>query len=271
MDKENKTFSRNRLKEFLSKEVQLKVIEKYDCPDCGEKDVKKVEFVIHAGPRKGEKEIGVLGCKCADKKLAKERTVDLNKKQAAKNLMNKFAKYSLINESLESASFENYETTNEVQAQAKSVAVKYAKDFPNVGNLLFRGNYGTGKSHLSVSITKELINKGHNCIFISYPKLLTKIKDSFNSDSVSEDEIIRLMKQVDLLVIDDLGAEHKTPWTTSRLFEIVDDRAGKPTVFTTNLDPYELKDWVGDRIFSRIMNNTQKVHLDSFDYRRLSD
>ena len=256
------------LKDFLE-EIDFKVLEEYDCEGCGEKGVRKVEAVIHAGPRKGEKEIGLLGCKCADKELARQRTVEVNKRQAAKNLMNKFAKYSLINESLKSASFENYETTNDAQSQAKSVAVNYVKDFPDVGNLLFSGNYGTGKSHLSVSITKELINNGNNCIFISFPKLITKIKDSFNNDSVSEDEIIRLMKQVDLLVIDDLGAEHKTPWTTSRLFEIIDDRAGKPTVFTTNLEAAELKDWVGDRIFSRIMNDTQRVKLDSFDYRRL--
>lgn len=251
----------------LLESVQQKIIKEFKCDQCDE-EVKRTEYVIPFGPKKGETVMNDVGCKCADKAMAKQRIEEAHKKQVSENLLRKFSTYSLINESLESATFEDFQISNDVLDKAKKTAEQYAVDFPNVGNLLFSGTYGTGKSHLSVSITKELIKQGKTCIFISFPKLITKIKDTFNDDSATEDQIIRLMKQVDLLVIDDIGAEHCTPWTTSKLFEIIDDRSGRPTVFTTNLNAKSLKDWVGERIFSRMMNNTTAIKMECDDYRR---
>lgn len=255
----------------VMKRVQSRIIEKFTCDECGE-DVERTEYTIPFGPRKGEKIIGDFKCKCTDKKLAKERTVDVNLKQAsenrARNLSRYFNNYSLINNSLTDATFETYHPANADQQNAKRVAMDYTDSFNGKGNLLFSGTYGTGKSHLSVSITKKLMEKGKTCVFISFPKLLTKIKDTYNNDGPTEDQIMGVMKQVDLLVIDDIGAEQKTQWTTAKLFEIIDDRAGKATIYTTNLNSKELKDWVGERNFSRVMENTEPIKLNGNDYRR---
>ncbi|WP_117168852.1 ATP-binding protein [Paraliobacillus sediminis] len=250
--------------------IQPKVLEEFICADCGEK-VKRTELTIPIGPRKGEKIIADYDCICSKKEfaetIAKEAKERRNKLRSDKMLKH-FDGHSLLNKSLISATFENYEATNNDQRSAKQIAMKYTADFNGTGNLLFSGSYGTGKSHLSVAITKALMEKGKTCVFISFPKLLTKIKDTYNNDGPTEDQLMSAMKNVDLLVIDDIGAEHKTPWTTPKLFEIIDDRAGKATIYTTNLNSKELKGWVGERNFSRVMENTDPIQLNGNDYRR---
>ncbi|GAA5417953.1 DNA replication protein DnaC [Paraliobacillus ryukyuensis] len=183
-------------------------------------------------------------------------------------MLKHFDGHSLLNKSLVNATFESYEPTNDQQQNAKRTAMDYVADFTGTGNLLFSGTYGTGKSHLSVAITKALMEKGKTCVFISFPKLLTKIKDTYNNDGPTEDQLMNAMKNVDLLVIDDIGAEKRSEWSIAKLFEIIDDRAGKATIYTTNLNSEELNNWVGERNFSRIMENTQPIKLNGNDYRR---
>lgn len=252
------------LKEFFP--TQPEVLEEFTCNGCGE-EVKKIKTIIPVGPLKGQEHIGNVGCKCEDRKLASEAKALFERKKMQK-MMEYFDSHSLLNRSLMDATFDNYNPTNEDTANGKRVAMEYAANFNGEGNLLFSGTYGTGKSHLSVAITKELMKKGKTAVFISFPKLLTKIKDTYNNDGPTEDQVMQAMKRVDLLVIDDIGAEQKTTWTTSKLFEIIDDRAGKATIYTTNLDSTELKKWVGERNFSRVLENTTPVKMNGTDYRR---
>lgn len=246
--------------------VEKKVLETFTCEKCNE-DVERTELIIPFGPRKGEKIICDYGCKCGDRELAEREIERSNRLKLEKSLEN-FDNHSLLNDSLLEASFENYQPTNSTQENAKRIAMNYAGSFNGAGNLLFTGTYGTGKSHLSASIVKRLMDQGKTCVFISLPKLLTKIKDTYNGTGTKEDQVLSAMKNVDLLVIDDIGAEQKTPWTTSKLFEITDDRAGKATIYTTNLTSIELKEHIGERNFSRIMENTTPIVINGDDYRR---
>lgn len=242
------------------------VLDTYICEGCSE-TVRKTEFVIPIGPRQGETYIGKVGCKCEDIELGKRERQRADRLKLDK-MLNHFDSHSLLNKSLKNATFENYQPTNDDTTKGKQIALEYADNFNGEGNLLFSGTYGTGKSHLSVAITKALMAKGKTCVFISFPKLLTKIKDTYNDDGPTEDQLMNAMKNVDLLVIDDIGAEKKTDWTTAKLFEIIDDRAGKATIYTTNLSSKELKDWVGERNFSRVLENTTPIRMNGDDYRR---
>src|SRR5699024_452498 len=122
--------------------------------------------------------------------------------------------------------------------------------------------------HLSVAVTKELMRKGKSCLFVSLPKLLTKIKNTYSGGEVSEDKLLKMIQDVDLLVLDDVGAEQQTDWVNSKLFEIMDDRAGKATIYTTNLNSKELRKQIGERNFSRMMDNLQIIPMNGRDYRR---
>ncbi|MCF3942178.1 ATP-binding protein [Oceanobacillus alkalisoli] len=241
-------------------------IKEYVCPDCN-RTVTQKELEIPRGPRKGEWIVADYGCICEDMKLveeAKKRGVAFKNKK----MKQLFDYYSLINDALKDATLENYEPTSNELAIAKQNIMTYIQQFDGTKNLLLHGNYGTGKSHLSVSVTKELMERGHECLFLSLPKLLTKIKETYNNKGVTEDELLEVIQRVDLLVLDDIGAEHHTEWANTKLFEVLDDRSGKSTIYTTNLNSNELRAQINERNFSRMMENTDIITMNGRDYRR---
>ena len=211
-----------------------------------------------------------------DKKAVEKMLADMERRKKEKYL-NIFKDNSLINPKLLDSTFENYEATSGELAKGKEIAVRYADKFSldNPVGLMFMGNYGTGKSHLSVSITKKLIEKEFTRIFISTPKLMTKIRSTYSKDSeYTEDQIIEVLSNVDCLVLDDIGAEstkqgdnNQHTWATSKLFEIIDNRIGKHTIFTTNYNFGELESRLGGRNFSRMMENIHLVKMYGDDYR----
>lgn len=252
--------------ESLVPKPDEKFIKTFICEDCGE-DVEQKELTIPIGPREGEKIIANYGCICADIELANE-SIKLQNKLKNRRMREMFDYYSLVNHSLQQATLENYEPTNDELTNAKQNITNYINEFDGTKNLLLHGSYGTGKSHLSIATTKALMEKGYECLFLSLPKLLTKIKETYNNDGVTEDELLEMIQRVDLLVLDDLGAEHNTDWVNSKLFEILDGRAGKATIYTTNLNSSDLRKQINERNFSRMMENTDIIPMNGRDYRR---
>lgn len=242
------------------------LIAEFVCDGCGE-DVKQTKLQIPKGPRAGEEVIANYGCRCEDIKLANQ-ALERRKKLRKAKMMQVFDYYSLINDNLQTATIENYEPTNEALKQAKQQVIDYIAGYDGKKNLLLTGSYGTGKSHISVAVTKKLMEQGKECLFLSLPKLLTKIKDTYGNKGVTEDELLQMIKRVDLLVLDDIGAEHHTEWANTKLFEVLDDRSGKSTIYTTNLNSKELRAQINERNFSRMMENTDVIKMDGRDYRR---
>lgn len=218
--------------------------------------------------------------KCKEKEFLKEffkkqeeEVLELKKKK----LQQMFEENSLINPKLQNATLENYHPTNQELEKAKSIAKRYADNFceENPISLLLIGDYGTGKSHLGVAILKELIKSGYTGIFISTPKLMTKLRSTYNKESeFTEAQIIDQLTNVDCIVLDDIGAEavkagdsNQHTWTTSKIFEIIDNRIGKHTIFTTNYEINELQQRLGGRNFSRMMENVHVIKMYGDDYR----
>lgn len=250
---------------FITKPNE-RFIKEYVCDGCN-MTVTQKEMEIPIGPRKGEKILANQGCKCADIELSKQ-AIELSARLRNNKMREFFDRNSLVNQSLQRATLENYEPTTKELAKAKGQITEYISNFDGTKNLLLHGTYGTGKSHLSISVTKKLMKKGHSCLFLSLPKLLTKIRDTYNNDNVTEEKLLNYIQQVDLLVLDDLGAEQQTDWATTKLFEVMDSRAGKSTIYTTNLNSKELREQMNERNFSRLMENTEIIIMNGPDYRR---
>ncbi|PFG13049.1 ATP-binding protein [Bacillus sp. es.036] len=260
-----------------TKIAPMKVLRQIKCSGCGE-IVNEVEGTVALGPEAGKLFRAFKGCKCEEKRLAKEsrkvQSAMLERKTKAI-----FNQNSLVNRSLQRATFENYEPTNKQLIDAKETVEEFVKEFKssNPENLLLAGSYGTGKSHLSYAAVRALLDKGYSGLFLSVPKLLTKIKDTYNSHSeFSEAELLEAVEKVDLLVLDDIGTEYTNAknkndnWTQTKLFEVMDSRAGKHTIFTTNLSSDELSKKVNERNFSRMMDGTTVLKMTGKDYRRKS-
>jgi DNA replication protein DnaC len=103
------------------------------------------------------------------------------------------------------------------------------------------GDVGTGKTTLAMIVSKAALEAGHSVAIYSLPRLLNLIRDEIGQESGLLDLLDRL-SSVDLLHIDDLGAQHTTPWRLEQLYSIVDARyqASRTIVATTNLMPDEL-------------------------------
>jgi len=242
------------------------------CNGC-KRDVEVYEIEIIGGKHKGELKEWKKGCVCEDIKLANQ-TLEHRNRLVRSKMQEIFNNNSLINKDLEKATFDNYNPKNKSQTYAKRTAERYVEVF-NLDepiNLSFHGSFGIGKSHLAKAICdgvmeKEVTEKerkrgkhGYNAIFISVPKLLRKIKSTFHKDSeVDTDKIITMLENVDLLILDDLGAENSTNWVTEILFDIIDSRLGKNTIYTTNYTPTDLVNKLGERNFSRVINQDTNV------------
>ncbi|MDM5310347.1 ATP-binding protein [Peribacillus frigoritolerans] len=184
--------------------------------------------------------------------------------------------YFLLPEDLMDAGFKNFEKTNDVSSKAKEEAMSYTKMFlaGDQYNLLIMGNPGTGKSHLCTAIARTIKETGCSVGFLTTGKLLSIIKTAYSKGAAkSEEDILRDIKKIDLLVLDDVGSEAiggNDNWRKGMIFEIVECRSGKPTIYTTNLTDTVLPVAVGDRVFSRLYKNTKFIDLfiENYDYRK---
>jgi DNA replication protein DnaC len=238
------------------------------CEGCNQTVVLK-EAPLMGGTNKGKKQVFRYGCKCEERQLAQE-ALEAQVRAKKAYALSLFDEKSLINEKLKQATLNNYEPRNESQINALKWACEYARTFnpKTSSNVLFQGSYGLGKSHISVGIVRYLIKQGHTCIFTSVPKLFTKIKATYDKDSgQKESHLLDALEIVDLLVLDDLGAEQASEWQISKFFEVVDTRAGKPTIFTTNHSAEHLLKQVGRRNFDRLFDHCEEIILTGESYR----
>lgn len=131
------------------------------------------------------------------------------------------------------------------------------------------GATGRGKSHLIASAAYELARRRLALVrFWTVPELLAAARRWIDRDG-GPDEFIGRQASVELLVLDDLGAEHSTGWAQDVLYRLLDhrERHGLPVMGATNLEPGVWADVMGDRIASRLSALSTAVEITGDDYR----
>lgn len=83
----------------------------------------------------------------------------------------------------------------------------YQSDKLNKGFYIY-GKYGTGKSFLAYKFAQQLTEKGLKVIFAYYPDLIRQIKN--NIGTIEMERLINKIKTIEILFLDDLGAENNT-------------------------------------------------------------
>lgn len=176
--------------------------------------------------------------------------------------------------SFSSKTFENFELARKGytprEKASLEVVFKGALAFAREpkGWLLLEGGYGCGKTHLASAIGNARLSAGDTVLFLTAPDLLDHLRATYGSSSdVGYDELFDRVKNVQLLILDDLGTENPSAWAQEKLFQLLNHRyvAQLPTVITTNarlerLDP---------RLTSRLKDMAMSQHLviDAPDYR----
>lgn len=123
------------------------------------------------------------------------------------------------------------------------------------GNLLFMGSAGLGKTHLTLALAGEVIERGFIPVYGAAENLFSQIeKEKFTGENRGAYDA---MIKSDLLVIDDLGAEMATSFSKSALYNLVNTRllANRPTVINTNLTMKEIEARYTPRISSRLIGS----------------
>ncbi len=202
---------------------------------------------------------GIHLCDCA-KALARELVfTDLSSKMPIAN--QNFANFNL----------DFYEgDAKKTMTDIYNFAKKYAENFTTRSeNLLFLGGVGLGKTHLSLSIINVVTEKGYGVIYDSAQNLFAEIQKEHFSYSGSSEKIDAILS-CDLLVIDDLGTEFSTSFTTSQFYNIVNTRInnGLPTIISTNLGLAEIEKNYTPRVLSRIMGSYKTKRLLGPDIRQ---
>jgi DNA replication protein DnaC len=135
----------------------------------------------------------------------------------------------------------------------------------------FFGDVGTGKTSLAMLVSKSALEAGRSVAIYSMPRLLADIKETYEDRSErSYMQLFERLCSVDLLHIDDLGAEKRTEWVLEQLYAIVNERwqEQKSMVVTTNLlDPEELRAQIGARTVSRVTEMCVQIPIMGRDRR----
>lgn len=147
---------------------------------------------------------------------------------------------------------------------------RYAANFsPDSPSLLMQGGTGLGKTHLSLSIANEAIERGFGVIYGSTQNLASSLeKERFRRDS--DDETNQMLLSCDLLILDDLGTEFSTSFIDAAIYNIVNTRlmSKRPTIISTNLSLREMETRYTERFVSRIIGSYIRLFFYGSDVRQ---
>lgn len=123
--------------------------------------------------------------------------------------------------------------------------------------LWLMGDVGTGKTSLAMLVSKAALERGRSVAIYSLPRLLARIRRTYDADPGEQSylEFFGRLTSVDLLHVDDLGAEKRSDWVLEQLYALIDERyeTQRSVVVTTNLDQASLEEQIGPRTVSRLV------------------
>lgn len=164
----------------------------------------------------------------------------------------------------------------ETYAQHGEIALK-GGEVAKRGLYLY-GPVGTGKSGLAVAVANVAMAHGNAVLYRTVPDLLDYIRQTFKPDNDAQyDEVLDRIKEVDLLVLDDLGTERLTDWVLEKLYQIVDYRYRNDMrlIVTSNYPMQTLtrhfnaaNNQTGQRLVDRIVHLCALVQVAGTNLRR---
>jgi DNA replication protein DnaC len=189
-------------------------------------------------------------CSCRPARIARKRAAALEGR-----IPKRYREVSFEREPLLSIERANPAVVREVRQYVRTIA----EQLDAGSGIWFTGDVGTGKTTLAMLISRAAMEADRTVAIYSLPRLLALLRDSYQDDArYSLSELIDRLCAVDLLHVDDVGAEQTSPWVLEQLYTIVNTRYedGRAIMVTTNLIKPEgdgaLVEQIGQRTVSRL-------------------
>jgi DNA replication protein DnaC len=149
---------------------------------------------------------------------------------------------------------------------------EYAESFNTAtsGHILFIGGTGLGKTHLSTSIARVVIEKGNNVVYESAQNIFSDFETEHFSNKYAKGELSARYMECDLLIMDDLGTEMASQFNQACLYNIINTRLNRrlPMIVSSNItDPTELRKRYTDRLYSRFFGEFSVFNPKGVDIR----
>ena len=176
---------------------------------------------------------------------------------------------SLPNFKFSNCNFDKYDLSEAQRMYYDKIYEKmelYTQKYPNVvnKNISIRGNVGCGKTCLMSAIANALLERSINVLFFTSFELSELMR---NAHLNYKDNSLQIVTDADVLIIDDIGAEPiRNNINITYLQAILDSRIthDKSTFFTTNLTALQLMNKYGERVMSRLLDNSLSFDLSGF-------
>jgi DNA replication protein DnaC len=152
---------------------------------------------------------------------------------------------------------------NKALTAAKKFVVDITNNKENTG-LMFTGPVGSGKTFLAGCIANNLLGNKKQVLFTVVPDLLDEIKETFNKNGeYTELQLLKKLREVEILILDDLGVHNYTEWTQNKIYSIINYRLNNKmsTIITSNLNLEQTEDLLGERTTSRIIQMCKVYRL----------
>ncbi len=168
--------------------------------------------------------------------------------------------------------YKNNYSYRTIMSHNKDIARRFARDMVRQHRsqqaisgrgLYLQGDPGVGKTFLCSAIANELLKNNVPVLYLPFVDFLYSIKDTFNDRDKRTQELLAAAREVDVLILDDLGSENITDFSQEILFSLLNYRGMnemKPIVISSNYPIEEIAEMYHPRIFSRI--NKQTLILD---------
>lgn len=198
-------------------------------------------------------------CECLKEKI-------INEKLNFATIRDKFKDVKISDYRADRDHYQNQKSIKPAK-MCKKAAEQYVLRFEEMkekgqGLYFFSKKAGSGKTMLISAIANEIINNYKARVkFATAGDLLDAIRKTYNRDSeIKTHELIDAAKEVEVLILDDMGQQSVKKDTNDQLFKILNDRMDKPvvTIFSSNCRienlPYDY------RINSRIKDMAVPIH-----------
>jgi len=170
------------------------------------------------------------------------------------------------------AKLEDLKDSGALQKTCKLYLDNWEKIKPLGLGYYFWGNVGAGKTYTAAILANELMKRHFvEVLFLKMPEAVARIKKTFGSDKKNPDkDLFDKMREVEMLILDDLGIEKVSDWLADEIYQVVEHRYSNnlPMIITSNQSLSDIGQVYREQVASRITQKTKSIHFTQTDKRQ---